>query len=491
MSHLSMKDRLKGWNEHRRWRLPDIHSHPKFRKAAINITRAGFLGKAILYGAMGCIATIAAAGTDKEIDQAQGPQTVLQTFNSRGGEAALFFFAIGLMCYSVFAFLFCFFDFDQLGHHSAMAVLSRFGRIFSSGFYGFLAAYSIELLMKVRQGDSFTLSLARYLFATTAGRVVLCFLGFVFFVVAIVYFSYIIKPAKFRRELASENMPPALFYTSVWIARGGAIGRVLFFGAFGGVMFDSVISNRGVQQGNQSILGFEGVLNRLALTSRSLLFVTGGFLMLYALWCLILSAFRRLPAHYNEKESLNCVGVRYKVWKETRHQNSLIRRQVAMAKLATGAGTYGTAEDDGVSNNAVVTTPLMVRPSFNKEPSVSLTKGVASDDGCTDDEYCTPPPSEVAIHIAKSGEVIKKGLETSIDIKSSGDSMYRQSRPYFVQGSRSSNQFGGGNFVDDPSVTGISVEPVFEEIPLTVPLPLQTDINKSGQVPDKEGIASR
>jgi len=472
----NVKNKFKFFNQHR-WRLPDIHSHPKFRTVAINVTRVGFLGKAFLYGSMGCIAMIAASGADAAIDEAQGPQTVLENFGSRGGEASLFFFAIGLICYSIFAFLFCFFDFDQLGHHGAMPVLSRFGRVFSAGFYGFLAVYAIELILKVRRGSSFTLTLAEVLFSTTPGRVVLCFLGFVFFVVAIVYFSYIIKPAKFRRELASENMPPTLFYTAVWIARGGSIGRVLFFGSFGGVMFDSVINNRGVQQGSQSILGFEGVLNRLALTSHVLLFITGAFLMLYALWCLILSAFRRLPAHYNEKESLNCVGVRYKVWKEARQQKALLKRQVAMAKLAA-ANNYGTADGEGA---AVVTTPLMARPSFKDEHTVSIAKSMEvceeeSDECCDDDNKrhsiagastsYLPSVNEIAINIAKSGEMVK-----------SDDSMYRQARP-ITHGSRSSLQFGSDSLMS-PSVAAVTIEPVFDDIALNTPIPLRNVADSS------------
>lgn len=132
-------------------------------------------------------------------------------------------------------------------------------------------------------------------------------LGVVFLVVCLVYLNYAIRPAKFYRELATERMHPIMFHIAVTIARIGACGRyitliickehkisdhiinrVLFFGAFGVVLIDVVANDRGTDVGGTSVLGLEGVLLKIAEFNTTLLFVTGGLLFVYALWCFTL-----------------------------------------------------------------------------------------------------------------------------------------------------------------------------------------------------------
>lgn len=65
------------------------------------------------------------------------------------------------------------------------------------------------------------------MFQNAAGKGALCFLGIIFLAVSIVYFVYIWRPGKFRKELAGERMTPKFFTFCVIIARIGALGRYI------------------------------------------------------------------------------------------------------------------------------------------------------------------------------------------------------------------------------------------------------------------------
>lgn len=220
---------------------------------------------------------------------------------------------VGLFCYSLFAVFYSVFDIDRLGHHGAMPVLSRFGRLFSAGFYATVGVVAAQTVANIHRNTDLSSELGTQLFSTTGGKVVVVFLGLVFIVVAIVYLIYAIRPAKFYRELASERMHPTMFYTCITLARIGAFGRILFFGAFGVVLVDAVANNRGLLIHGTTVLGLEGVLLKIADFSSTLLFVTGGLLFVYAIWCFSLCIFRRLPAHYSMEASINALGTRFRV----------------------------------------------------------------------------------------------------------------------------------------------------------------------------------
>jgi len=284
------------------------------------------------------------------------------------GKIFLTLLVIGLFCYAFFALMFSIFDFDRLGHHGAFPVLARFGRLFSAGFYGFIGIAGVQVLSNIRRGNTST-ALGNSLFSTPAGQGVLVFLGIVFLVVCIVYISYIIKPAKFRRELASERLPPFWFNVFVTIARIGAIGRVLFYGAFGVVLIEAVANNRGAQvNGRTSILGLEGVLQKIANASHALLFIVGAFLFVYALWAFVLALFRRIPAHYSEEEALAAVGMRYRVRKANKELPTEIETGKA-TELPSMRTTYPAAGADPL--DAYITGPISSSSAIVHSPSLS------------------------------------------------------------------------------------------------------------------------
>lgn len=314
------------WNANRK-HLPDVHDHPKFRRFASILVHIGFFAKALLYGSMGVVAMLAA--TSEEKYTAEGPETVIRDLRSTFGLIITIILTAGLFCYSFFAIFYTVFDIDRLGHHGAMPVLSRFGRVFSAGFYAFLGVVSAQTAASVKhddnQNDSFSSQLGRDLFSTTWGKAVIIILGIVFIVVCIVYINYALRPAKFYRELATERMHPIMFHVAVTIARIGACGRILFFGAFGVVLIDVVAQNRGTDVGGSTVLGLEGVLLKIAEFNTTLLFVTGGLLFVYAVWCFILCFFRRLPAHYSQESAVHALGVRWRVKKTELNEKKLAR----------------------------------------------------------------------------------------------------------------------------------------------------------------------
>jgi len=306
-----VRERISIWNQNRT-HLPHLYSHRKFKKAATVITRVGFFAKAVLYSSMGVISLIAAVGQRRH---PEGPQSVIVNLRTTFGEVVVLVFVIGIFCYSAFAIFYSVFDLDQLGLKGAGAKLKRFGRLFSAGFYGFIGVAGFQILVSVKNNSTISSELVAAMFRHKAGKAALSILGLIFMVVALVYFIYTFRPAKFRRELDSARMPRTLFVVSVWIARIGAIGRSMFFAAFGSVLLVAVARAHGKTTGDNEILGLEAVLTHIAAFNYTLLFVIGSLLTVYAIWCLILCAFRRLPAHPSENAALNVVGSRWQGWR--------------------------------------------------------------------------------------------------------------------------------------------------------------------------------
>lgn len=358
------KERFHEWNANR-WHMPDIYEHHGFKVAATVITHIGFFAKAILYGSMGVVAMLAATSRHKR--EPEGPQNVIVDLRTTFGEIIVTILTIGLFCYSMFALFFCIFDIDRLGHHGAMPILSRFGRAFSAGFYFFIGIVGAQTVKNIHRNSDLSSKLGDQLFSTTGGKCVVVFLGVVFLVVAIVYLIYAIRPGKFYRELASERMHPILFYACVTIARIGACGRILFFGAFGVVLIDAVANDRGLEINGTSVLGLEGVLLKIANFSSTLLFVTGGLLFVYAFWCFILCIFRRLPAHYSMEASVHALGTRWRVRKVELQQRRLKKKGmevpitgiVNMPPSDLEKGKSATSEDE-LKPGSVVEQPVFI-----------------------------------------------------------------------------------------------------------------------------------
>jgi len=298
--------------------IPNIHQHPKARKAANIITRVGFISKAALYLAIGGLALNSVAQNNHQ--PASGPTQINE--NLRSTYIFLIIFTCGIFCYSAFALMFSIFDFDQMGHRGIMPCLARFGRVFSAGFYGYIGVNGVAILVNVKNGTTGTSNqIVATLFKTPVGKGALVFLGITFCVVALVYITYIIKPAKFRRELASEKMPPKLFYACVYVARVGALGRVLFFAAFGVELINAVVGTHGGTTGDTSVLGLAAVLNHLSAFCEPLMVVTASLIIIYAFWCLILARYRRLPAHFSERSALASVGLEWYLKHPKKQQN--------------------------------------------------------------------------------------------------------------------------------------------------------------------------
>lgn len=323
--------KFRDWNSTRP-HLPDVHEHHGFRVAASVITHIGFFAKSILYGSMGIVAMLAASNNDYD---AEGPESVIENLRTTFGLVVTIVLTVGLFSYSFFAIFYAIFDIDRLGHHGAMPILSRFGRCFSAGFYAFLGVVAAQTTANISRNNNVSSNLGRELFSTTGGQAVIVFLGIVFIVVAIVYANYAIRPAKFYRELATERMHPIMFHIAVTVARIGACGRILFFGAFGVVLIDVVANNRGTDINGTTVLGLEGVLLKIAEFSKTLLFVTGGLLFVYALWCFILCFFRRLPAHYSQEAAIHALGTRWKVRRMELQEKRMARKGIEIPVTGT------------------------------------------------------------------------------------------------------------------------------------------------------------
>ncbi|EFA79512.1 hypothetical protein PPL_07563 [Heterostelium album PN500] len=288
----------------------DIKGNKRFYLAAQIITRIGFFSKFLMYVTLGCISIAAAVDKTR---QPLGPAGAFEELQEMFSGGVSFLLIIGLWCYGTWGIFFVIFDIDQLGRKTAGAILKRFGRIFSSGFYFVLGVDAAQVLAHTRHGEdkSGTEQILIWLYASVAGKILVCVIGVVMFVVSIVYLVYFIKPDKFKKELSTERMTKGLFYTSLAFARIGAIGRSMFFAAFGSCLIKAVADLNKGRDADASLLGFQGVFRAIARFNSTLLFIIAALIVIYAFWCLWLVAFRRLPAHQDAQvaqTSLSSLG---------------------------------------------------------------------------------------------------------------------------------------------------------------------------------------
>jgi len=283
----------------------DINQNRRFYLAAQIITRFGFLAKTMLYSALGVLSI--AAAVDKRRSVA-GPANVFEELQEMFSGGVIILLLLGLWSYGCWGIFFIIFDIDQLGHKSAGAILKRFGRIFSSGFYFVLGVDAARVLAHTKKNESGTSHILHLLYSHVLGKIVVCVLGVTFFVVSIVYLVYFIKPAKFRRELSTERMNKYLYWAALGFARIGAVGRAMFFGAFGGVLIKAVADINQGKEGDTSLLGFQGVFQQIANYNSTLLFIIAVLIVFYALWCFWLVFFRRLPAHRDDVYAKSVLG---------------------------------------------------------------------------------------------------------------------------------------------------------------------------------------
>ncbi|GAM22491.1 hypothetical protein SAMD00019534_056660 [Acytostelium subglobosum LB1] len=287
--------------------LLDIKNNKKFYLAAQIITRIGFLAKSLMYITLGCLSI--AAAVDKH-RQPWGPAGAFAELEEMFSGGVIFLLIIGLWCYGSYGIFFVVFDIDQLGRKTAGAILKRFGRIFSSGFYFVLGIDAAQVLAHTRDGEthSGTEQILTWLYKSIPGQIMVCVIALVFFVVAIVYFVYIIKPDKFKKELSTERMTKNLYYSALAFARIGAIGRSMFFAAFGSCLIEAIVKLHHGEQGDTTLLGFQGVFRAIAKFNSTLLFIIASLIVVYAFWCLWLVFFRRLPGHADAKVARELLG---------------------------------------------------------------------------------------------------------------------------------------------------------------------------------------
>ncbi|KYQ92343.1 hypothetical protein DLAC_06306 [Tieghemostelium lacteum] len=285
-----------------RW---DPIQNRRFYLAAQIITRFGFLAKTILYGCLGIMSIAAAVDKKRAV---KGPDGVFEELEEIFSSGIIIVFVLGLWCYGSWGLFYTIFDIDQLGHGSAGAILKRFGRVFSAGFYFVLGVDATRVLVHQKKQQSGTSQILGILYSHILGKIVVCILGVTFFVVCIVYLLYAIKPGKFKRELSTERMTKPFYWTALGFARLGALGRSMFFGAFGSVLIKAIADISKGKEPDTSLLGFQGVFQQIALYSATLLFIIAILVVFYALWCCWLMFFRRLPAHSDEVYAKRVLG---------------------------------------------------------------------------------------------------------------------------------------------------------------------------------------
>ncbi|EGC35798.1 hypothetical protein DICPUDRAFT_151820 [Dictyostelium purpureum] len=283
----------------------DINQNKRFYLAAQIITRFGFLSKTILYCSLGVLSIAAAVDKERSV---QGPDGVFEELQEMFSGGVIILLLLGLWSYGCWGIFYIVFDVDQLGHKGAGPILKRFGRIFSSGFYFVLGVDAARVVAHTRKQESGTSHILGFLYKYVFGKIIVCVLGVTFFVVSLVYLIYFIKPDKFKRELSTERMNKYLYWSALGFARIGAVGRSMFFGAFGGVLIKAVADINKGKEADTSLLGFQGVFQQIANYNTTLLFIIAILIMFYALWCFWLMFFRRLPAHQDAKYAREVLG---------------------------------------------------------------------------------------------------------------------------------------------------------------------------------------
>eukprot|EP01112_Ceratiomyxa_fruticulosa_P013641 TRINITY_DN3847_c0_g1_i1.p1 TRINITY_DN3847_c0_g1~~TRINITY_DN3847_c0_g1_i1.p1 ORF type:complete len:467 (-),score=103.48 TRINITY_DN3847_c0_g1_i1:149-1549(-) len=281
----------------------------KFHRVATKFARAGFFFKALLYASISVLSISAAVDAKHH---PEGPQSLFQDLKNTLSAVFLVILIVGLFCYSSFGVFYGIFNIDQIPN-KAGNYLKRFGRCVSALFYGVLGIDGILILVNASDPDKENENeIVGKLFQSGAGQVLLVVLAAVFFIVSIVYFAHACRGNKFRCELATERLGRRRFLAFVTIARIGALGRVLFFGTFGGAICKLVSeTNNGNanQNENSRALNIEGVLVIAAQFSPVFLFIVAALIFVYAFWNLILCVYRRIPAHNNQNEAIGVLGI--------------------------------------------------------------------------------------------------------------------------------------------------------------------------------------
>eukprot|EP01133_Synstelium_polycarpum_P005687 gene5687-6571_t len=241
---------------------------------------------------------------------AKGPAGAFEELQEMFSGGLIFLLIIGLWCYGCWGIFYVVFDIDRLGSKGAGAKLKRFGRIFSSGFYFVLGVDAAQVMAHFKKGKEGTEQILTMLYKHIVGRIIVILLGVTFFIVSIVYLMYFIRPAKFKRELATERMTKGTYYAALGFARIGAIGRSMFFAAFGAVLIEAVVNIQRGKEGDPTLLGFQGVFRAIAKFNYTLLFIIASLIIVYALWCAWLVPFRRLPAHADADVAQDLLGTK-------------------------------------------------------------------------------------------------------------------------------------------------------------------------------------
>jgi hypothetical protein len=109
------------------------------------IARTGFVAKGMVYLLLGALAIMAASGIGNQSANT-GKQDVLNTIKEQtGGQILLAVLALGLLCYSAWRFVQCFYDTERKGRDTkAVAVRTRY--LFSGLTYLSFALYAFKLL---------------------------------------------------------------------------------------------------------------------------------------------------------------------------------------------------------------------------------------------------------------------------------------------------------------------------------------------------------
>ncbi len=254
-----------------------VHQQPWVKALA----RAGWVAKGAVYVLMGLTAFAIGRGEFSD-DEASPEGAISQVASSRGGEALLGLFAVGLALYAIWRALSA-----ALVHGGEPKDwLDRIGYLFSAGFYGILAFTAGRVILTDTQpGDSNTVeNLSKAMLESSVGRWVLLLAGLGVVVLGIYFIVEKGINKSFLEELSfkSASQQERRFVTTAgtigWVGRGLVTAAVGFF-----------VAKAAWEVDREDARGFDRALRELAAHEQGqyVVLAAGLALIAYGVFCIL------------------------------------------------------------------------------------------------------------------------------------------------------------------------------------------------------------
>lgn len=250
--------------------------------------RIGYAAKGLVYGTVGVLALMTAAGFAS--GKLTGTRGALEAFTSHSwGPFVLAMLVAGLTAFALWRAAQAFKDTEDKGNDFS-GLMQRAGLLISGGIYGWLAFYALRLLTNGAGDGSSTQERAATVMAHDGGVLLVGAVGAGFVGVGL-YQLYRAITARFKRNWKTAAMTEKEEMTATWVSRFGIGSRAISFLIIGGFLGYAAWN---VQP--EQARGLNGALQQLAqhTSGQWLVGLAGIGLLSYGIYCAVNALFRRI-----------------------------------------------------------------------------------------------------------------------------------------------------------------------------------------------------